>query len=105
MRNTDRIFVQEADDFKIGDLLLRLRRIRFPFQKYGGLATRTMIHNAYSEGCMLHRLSWVSTLTLWIFSGLAFSAVVINEIHYNGEPNTAVNEFVELPNTDAKSVD
>lgn len=37
--------------------------------------------------------------------GVSRADVVINEIHYNGEPNTARNEFVELHNTGAAAID
>jgi hypothetical protein len=43
---------------------------------------------------------------VWLTLGQAVSAdVVINEIHYNGEPNTAANEFIELHNTGPSLVD
>ncbi|MEZ5324450.1 MAG: lamin tail domain-containing protein [Verrucomicrobiales bacterium] len=35
----------------------------------------------------------------------ALADIVINEVNYNGEPNTALNEFVELHNTGAEAVD
>ncbi|MGK0185343.1 MAG: hypothetical protein ACI9R3_001119 [Verrucomicrobiales bacterium] len=49
------------------------------------------------------------SIFVWPLIALAGSPVladvVINEIHYNGEPNTALNEFVELHNTGAEAVD
>jgi len=51
-----------------------------------------------------HCVSWASLWILWLCSCSAFSSVVINEIHYNGESNTAVNEFVELHNTGSDSI-
>jgi hypothetical protein len=64
-----------------------------------------MMQGAYSQSCSLPRVSWAGALVLCLLTGSAFSAVVINEIHYNGEPNPAVNEFVELYNPAAKPVD
>ena len=37
--------------------------------------------------------------------GNAAGQIVINEIHYNSEPNTAANEFVELHNSGSSAVD
>ncbi|MDB4781903.1 lamin tail domain-containing protein, partial [Akkermansiaceae bacterium] len=48
-----------------------------------------------------------SSFFLSAFSLIAVShaQVVINEIHYNSEPNTAHDEFIELHNAGAESVD
>ena len=43
--------------------------------------------------------------SLWFAASGARANVVINEIHYNGEPNNAANEFVELHNTGEEAVD
>ncbi|MCF7973156.1 MAG: lamin tail domain-containing protein, partial [Phycisphaerae bacterium] len=55
--------------------------------------------------CLSSRHVWGGFLVLCLFSCAALAEVVINEIHYNGEDNTAVNEFVELYNTASTSVD
>lgn len=60
--------------------------------------------NLIRAGHPPHCVSWASILIPWLCSYSAFSAVVINEIHYNGESNTAVNEFVELHNTGSDSI-
>ena len=57
------------------------------------------------HSCPLHHASWTAGLVLCFLSCAAFSAVVINEIHYNGEPNTSVEEFVGLHNTASDPVD
>ncbi len=44
-------------------------------------------------------------LLLSPLAATAQAEVVINEIHYNGEPNTAKNEFVELHNTGPGAAD
>ncbi|MDA8967632.1 lamin tail domain-containing protein, partial [Akkermansiaceae bacterium] len=48
-----------------------------------------------------------SSFFLSAFSLIAVShaQVVINEIHYNSEPNTAHDEFIELHNAGTESVD
>ncbi|MDB4721077.1 lamin tail domain-containing protein [Verrucomicrobiales bacterium] len=43
---------------------------------------------------------------LYFFCGisLSFSEIVINEVHYNSEPNNALNEFIELHNISGDSI-
>ena len=48
---------------------------------------------------------WIFFSALWCLTGTGFADVVINEVNYNGEPNTALNEFVELFNTGPDTVD
>ena len=49
---------------------------------------------------------WLNATCLSVLAASTLPAdVVINEIHYNGEPNTAANEFVELHNTGSEPVD
>jgi hypothetical protein len=62
---------------------------------YSGLKARGRVNGLF----------WVLILVFGLSSRSAFSAVVINEIHYNGETNTAANEFVELVNTVSQAVD
>ncbi len=64
-----------------------------------------MVQGAYSQSRSLRRVSCVVTPILCLLTCPVFPAIVINEIHYNGEPNPAINEFVELYNTAAAPVD
>ncbi|MFP6873302.1 MAG: lamin tail domain-containing protein, partial [Verrucomicrobiales bacterium] len=43
--------------------------------------------------------------SLYCTLGNAAAEIVINEIHYNSEPNTTANEFVELYNSGSSTVD
>ena len=46
-------------------------------------------------------------LTLLLLSNLSLikADIIINEIHYNSEPNNDLNEFIELYNTTNDPVD
>ena len=55
---------------------------------------------------MAKRLIPILTFSVCLFFiGTSGADVVINEINYNGEPNTARNEFIELHNSGAEEVE
>ena len=48
----------------------------------------------------------IFTFSLYILYGisLTYSEIVINEVHYNSEPNNALNEFIELHNVSDNTI-
>ena len=45
------------------------------------------------------------TVLCCLFLANCIAEVIINEIHYNSEPNTAANEFVEIHNNGPDTID
>lgn len=47
----------------------------------------------------------LTVLCYCIFLANCLAEIIINEIHYNSEPNTAANEFVEIHNSGSDTID
>jgi len=106
-----RFFYSVANGFRrwviLKNIYLAWQRVKVqsPFKTRVRTGPRRKTRCDGSKGLSIQRLWCAGVLVLWLFSFPAYSAVVINEIHYNGEPNPAANEFIELLNTDSEPVD